>query len=61
MVVRRRCRVKAHQCVVGKRLAVVVVVMHVVLLLLLLPGVTGRSTGGGQDTAIIGIGIVTMR
>lgn len=58
MVVRRRCRVKAHQCVVGKRLAVVVVVMHVVLLL---PGVTGRSTGGGQDTAIIGIGIVTMR
>ena len=49
---RRQMVVRRHMYVVGKRLAVELVVLHV----LLMPGVTA-----GQGTAIIGIGIVTMR
>ena len=49
---RRQMVVRWHMYVVGKRLAVELVMMHV----LLMPGVTA-----GQGTAIIGIGIVTMR
>ena len=51
---RRQMVVRRHMYVVGKRLAVLgVVVMHV----LLMPG----GVTAGQGTAIIGIGIVTMR